>query len=188
MSTRALLLASIFFLILPSHASAAQLDAPGAPRPARRVPTQASTLEVADVTSTVLDSVSTRSERPEMSKGDLIWPVRDTINTAFGGGHDGIDIEGETGDPIAAAGSGRITFAGDDGDGYGTKLVIAHGGGFSTLYSHLAKINVDKGWVSQGDIVGTVGCTGSCTGDHLHFEILRHGQPVNPVPLLPNGH
>ena len=113
------------------------------------------------------------------------WPVKGAINTPFGGDHNGIDIEGETGDPIAAAAPGKIDFAGDDGDGYGTKVVIRHEEGLSTLYSHLNTIKISKGVVAQGDIIGTVGCTGSCTGDHLHFEILEKETPVNPLGYLP---
>ena len=114
----------------------------------------------------------------------LSWPVHGAINTPFSGGHTGIDIEGETGDPIAAAASGRITFAGDDGDGYGIKIVIRHDQVLSTLYSHLSKIKVSKGFVERGDIIGYVGCTGSCTGDHLHFEVRKHDVPVSPLGFL----
>jgi murein DD-endopeptidase MepM/ murein hydrolase activator NlpD len=115
----------------------------------------------------------------------FIWPVKGAINTPFGGDHNGVDIEGETGDPIEAAAPGKIVFAGDDGDGYGTKIVIRHENGLSTLYSHLNTIKVSRGLVKQGDVVGTVGCTGSCTGDHLHFEILKKETPVNPLDYLP---
>ena len=115
----------------------------------------------------------------------FIWPVKGAINTHFGGDHNGVDIEGETGDPIVAAAPGKIVFSGDDGDGYGTKIVIKHEDGLSTLYSHLNTIKVSRGLVEQGDVVGTVGCTGSCTGDHLHFEILEKQTPVNPLDYLP---
>lgn len=115
----------------------------------------------------------------------FIWPVKGAVNTPFGGDHNGIDIEGETGDPIAAAAPGKIIFAGDDGDGYGTKVLIEHDKGLSTLYSHLDTIKISKGVVDQGDIIGTVGCTGSCTGDHLHFEILKKETPLNPLDYLP---
>jgi murein DD-endopeptidase MepM/ murein hydrolase activator NlpD len=116
----------------------------------------------------------------------FVWPVEDhTVNTHFGGGHNGIDIESVTGDRIVAARSGHVTFAGDDGDGYGVKVVIRHPGGFETLYSHLSKISVSRGPIERGDLVGFVGCTGSCTGDHLHFEILKNGSPTEPLTYLP---
>ncbi|MDQ4143850.1 MAG: M23 family metallopeptidase [Actinomycetota bacterium] len=183
MSIRALAVALMGLLLLPSVASAAFVVPEGAARPLQEGPAGAA-LEAADMASDTLDSVSKRSEPLGTGIQDLIWPVKDTINTPFGGGHDGIDIEGETGDPVVAAGSGRITFAGDDGDGYGTKIVIDHGSGVSTLYSHLDSMKVEKGTVDQGEVIGTVGCSGSCTGDHLHFEILRGDRPIDPVPYL----
>ncbi len=185
MSVRALAVALSLPLALAAPASGAQIDAPNAVRPIETLPAEASALEVADVTAKLIGAVSRHSDRPAPSGEDLEWPLQDTINTHFGGDHDGIDIEGETGDPVKAAGSGRITFAGDDGDGYGTKIVISHGSGISTLYSHLDEMKVTKGWVEQGDVIGTVGCTGSCSGDHLHFEILRDGSPVDPLGVLP---
>ena len=185
MCLRALLIALGAALAFPAPVAAVRLDDVGSQRPVETIPADASTLEVAVVAATLIDSVSDSSDRPAASGDDLEWPIGDTVNTYFGGGHDGIDIEGETGDPIEAAGSGRITFAGDDGDGYGTKIVISHGSGISTLYSHLDDMKVTKGWVEQGDVIGTVGCTGSCTGDHLHFEIQRGGTPVDPLDVLP---
>lgn len=116
----------------------------------------------------------------------FVWPVVSrSITTQFGGGHAGIDIDGESGDRIVAARSGVVTFAGDDGDGYGLKVLVRHPGGLATLYSHLATIAVKGGPIARGDLVGTVGCTGSCSGDHLHFEIQRNDAPNNPLDFLP---
>jgi murein DD-endopeptidase MepM/ murein hydrolase activator NlpD len=116
---------------------------------------------------------------------ELTWPVPDrTINTPYSGGHSGFDIEGETGDPIVAAASGRVVFAGDDGDGYGQKIIIEHNDKISTLYSHLQDLGVSKGSVERGEVIGTVGCTGSCSGDHLHFEVLIDEHPTNPTSYM----
>jgi len=120
-----------------------------------------------------------------LKKKGFAWPIVGAINTPFSGGHAGIDIEGVTGDKIIAAQSGTVTFAGDDGDGYGVKVIIEHASGYETLYSHLSSIAVSEGPISQGEVVGAVGCTGSCTGDHLHFEILHGGVVTDPLPLLP---
>ena len=147
---------------------------------------EAATEEAAEVTAQVIRTVSSSSSLASVRHETFIWPVTGAINTPFGGDHDGLDIEGETGDEIVAARSGRITFAGDDGDGYGTKILISHPGGMATLYSHLSSIAVEKGWVDRGMVVGRVGCTGSCSGDHLHFEIHRQGRAVNPLGLLPD--
>lgn len=133
-------------------------------------------------TTEMLDTVSSTMAGVD---GRFIWPVKGAVNTPFGGGHDGIDIEGETGDTIVAARSGKIVFAGDDGDGYGTKVLIDHGRKVFSLYSHLDTIAQRKGWIDEGAVVGTVGCTGSCSGDHLHFEILSGERPLNPLDYLP---
>ena len=116
----------------------------------------------------------------------FVWPAKGLITTHFGGGHDGIDIDGEYGDPIRATRSGRVTYAGDDGDGYGLKLVIKHGDGTAALYSHLARLDVKRGdEVGQSQFLGTMGCTGSCSGDHLHFEIFVRGREIDPLERLP---
>jgi murein DD-endopeptidase MepM/ murein hydrolase activator NlpD len=65
-------------------------------------------------------------------------------------------------------------------------VIIDHGGGVATLYGHMSKFEVSNGQsVSQGEIIGLVGCTGSCTGDHLHFEVRINGTPVDPLKYLP---
>jgi len=69
--------------------------------------------------------------------------------------------------------------------GYGNATIVDHGGGIATLYAHQSRISVSEGErVARGQIIGRVGCTGTCTGDHLHFEVRIDGEPVNPVPYL----
>lgn len=126
-----------------------------------------------------------------VSKEGLIWPLDGPITSYFGPRgdefHTGLDIDGETGDPVAAAASGRVVWSGWM-DGYGNAVVIDHGGGLATLYGHLSALSVRAGdAVDQGDEVGLVGCTGSCTGSHLHFEVRIDGTPVDPLPYLPGG-
>ena len=144
---------------------------------------------VVDGTGTVAKEIHEEPREPKQKRAQagngFVWPVVETVNTPFGGDHAGIDIEGVTGDKIIAAAGGTVTFAGDDGDGYGTKVIIRHEGGYETLYSHLSSIVAHGGRIEQGELVGYVGCTGSCTGDHLHFEILKDGTPTNPIDLLP---
>ncbi len=99
--------------------------------------------------------------------------------------HAGIDLDGDTGDTVFAAGSGTVVFAGGRG-GYGNCVIVDHGGGMATLYAHLDSIAVRSGTsVVQGQRVGAVGSTGASTGPHLHFEVRIDGIPVNPVPYLP---
>jgi murein DD-endopeptidase MepM/ murein hydrolase activator NlpD len=69
--------------------------------------------------------------------------------------------------------------------GYGNVVVIRHGEGLATLYAHLASYRVRVGdEVEQGEPIGRAGCTGSCTGEHLHFEVRMKGKPVNPLRYL----
>lgn len=124
------------------------------------------------------------------SASGFIWPINGAVTSPFGPRwgrmHEGIDIDGYSGQPIVASKSGRVISAGDAGDGYGTKVVIDHGGGYTTLYAHMSRLGSSVGSsVSQGQVVGYVGCTGSCTGDHLHFEVRINGAPQNPLSYLP---
>lgn len=104
----------------PAATAAPHLDPPNAALPVAELPAAASALAAARLTATLVESVAEDSG-PTATGDDLVWPLKNAINTPFGGDHDGIDIEGETGDPVAAAGSGRITFAGDDGDATGPR-------------------------------------------------------------------
>lgn len=189
MPKRAFIVAGLVLLLFPTTALAVEISprapvAPAAEDP-KQEPLKRPAHRLAQITTRLVSSVSTTTTA--LPADEFIWPVEGAINTPFGGDHDGIDIEGETGDPIVAPRSGRITFAGDDGDGYGTKILINHGKGISTLYSHLNEITVKRGWVNRGEKIGTVGCTGSCTGDHLHFEIQKDEIPMNPVDFLPGA-
>jgi murein DD-endopeptidase MepM/ murein hydrolase activator NlpD len=122
------------------------------------------------------------------SKSGLIWPASGPITSGFGMRwgrmHTGIDIAAGFGAPIRAAKAGTVISAGDNG-GYGLATIIDHGGGFSTLYGHQSRILVSGGSVSQGQVIGYVGCTGHCTGPHLHFETRVGGSPQNPMAFLP---
>jgi murein DD-endopeptidase MepM/ murein hydrolase activator NlpD len=123
------------------------------------------------------------------SSQGFIWPLNGPINSGYGPRwgrmHTGIDIDGYTGQPIVASKSGRVLLAASY-SGYGNAVIIDHGGGIATLYGHLSAFDVSSGQsVSQGQVVGKVGCTGSCTGDHLHFEVRVNGSPVDPMGYLP---
>ncbi len=98
--------------------------------------------------------------------------------------HTGVDIGASTGEPIHAAGDGVVVSAGPMG-GYGNATVIDHGGGLATLYGHQSRIEVSAGQhVTRGQVIGKVGCTGTCLGSHLHFEVRINGRPVNPAPYI----
>jgi murein DD-endopeptidase MepM/ murein hydrolase activator NlpD len=98
--------------------------------------------------------------------------------------HTGIDFGASAGTPIRAAADGVVVSAGPLG-GYGNATVIDHGNGLATLYGHQSRIAVSPGQrVSRGQIIGYVGCTGLCTGPHLHFEVRVRGTPVDPMQYL----
>ena len=121
----------------------------------------------------------------------LSWPISGMVTSSFGSAtrehHEGIDIDGVKGQPVHAAAAGRVIWAGTE-RGYGNMVVIDHGEGWSTLYAHASRLLVGPDeWVESGEPIAEVGDTGNARGAHLHFEVHRSGQPVNPLPLLGTG-
>jgi murein DD-endopeptidase MepM/ murein hydrolase activator NlpD len=132
-------------------------------------------------------SPSASSGSPSGS-GQFIWPVNGPITSPFGprwgSFHPGIDIGVPYGTPIHAAAAGRVIYC-SWMSGYGNLVMIDHGGGLVTLYGHQSRIAASCGEsVAQGDVIGYVGCTGYCTGPHLHFEVRLNGTPVDPLGYL----
>jgi len=120
--------------------------------------------------------------------GSLIWPVNGPIASPFGMRwgrlHAGIDIAVPAGTPTRAADSGRVALLGWV-DGYGNYTCIQHNATLSTCYGHQSRFGTSQGAnVSQGQVIGYVGCTGHCFGDHLHFETRVNGAPVDPMGYL----
>ena len=102
--------------------------------------------------------------------------------------HTGIDLVEPFGSPVMAADDGVVALVGNTSTGYGIYVVIAHAGGFDTLYGHLSTALVKVGQtVTQGTVVGLEGSTGSSTGAHLHFELRVNQKPIDPTPYLPPG-
>ncbi|MEK9200982.1 MAG: M23 family metallopeptidase [Patescibacteria group bacterium] len=118
--------------------------------------------------------------------GQFAWPMGGVITQNFAWYHRGLDIATAHGTPIVAADSGRVTTAGwPDNGGYGNRVVIDHGNGYTTLYAHLSKVYVTAGQtVKRGDTLGLEGSTGRSTGPHLHFEIHKNGVFVSPLQHL----
>lgn len=122
----------------------------------------------------------------------LEWPASGTLTDGFGQRwgrpHLGIDIGILSSLGVVAADSGTVTAAGwlTGYEGYGHVVIVDSGGGYSQLYAHLSAASVVPGqWVEAGEPIGTAGCTGSCTGTHLHFEHRLHGVSLDPLPFLP---
>jgi murein DD-endopeptidase MepM/ murein hydrolase activator NlpD len=124
--------------------------------------------------------------------GDAVfgWPTASTAISGYHyvpGVHEAIDIGGNTGTAIFSADDGVVVYSGWNDWGYGLVVVVDHGNGWQTLYAHLSQINAGCGQsLSQGEILGLMGCTGNCTGSHLHFEMRNDiwGR-VNPINFLP---
>ncbi len=115
----------------------------------------------------------------------FIWPTSGVISQGYSWYHRAIDIANPAAPNILAADSGVVKLVIYSRYGYGRHLVINHGNGYRTLYAHLSRIYVKVGQrVSQGQTLGRMGSTGHSTGTHLHFEIRRGGQRLNPLSFL----
>jgi murein DD-endopeptidase MepM/ murein hydrolase activator NlpD len=124
-----------------------------------------------------------------------IWPTSTTTVTSnFGyrqdpfthnpSFHSGIDFGANLNDPVYAAADGKIITTGSDSS-HGNNIVIQHSSGIRTWYMHLNKINVQVGdHVSKGQTIGLVGNTGRSTGPHLHYEVIKNGTSIDPIPYL----
>lgn len=98
--------------------------------------------------------------------------------------HRGLDLAAPTGRPVLVTANGRVVYAGWQG-GFGKKIEVDHGNGYVTWYGHLSKIEVAIGeQVARGAVIGEVGATGEATGPHLHYQIMRNGIAIDPLPYL----
>jgi murein DD-endopeptidase MepM/ murein hydrolase activator NlpD len=128
---------------------------------------------------------------PSRGTGQLSWPAVGGYISSYQGSrwgkfHRGIDIARPRNLNILAADNGTVSFSGNDG-GYGNKVMIDHNNGMTTLYAHLASIDVSVGQtVAQGHKIGVMGTTGNSTGIHLHFEVYQNGTLKDPMNYLNN--
>jgi murein DD-endopeptidase MepM/ murein hydrolase activator NlpD len=96
--------------------------------------------------------------------------------------HKGMDFTSNTGTAIYATGNGTVSHADNTASGYGNHIEIEHGFGYKTLYAHLSKYNCKPGQkVKRGDVIGFVGSTGRSEGPHLHYEVYKDNEVVNPI-------
>lgn len=118
--------------------------------------------------------------------GNFIWPTKGIITQYFAWYHPALDIADRSGPPVMASDGGTVIVAGwPDNSGYGNRVVIDHGNGYTTLYGHFANVYVSAGErVSRGQTIGRMGTTGRSTGTHLHFEIRYKGIALNPKSIL----
>ncbi|MES2131595.1 MAG: M23 family metallopeptidase [Bacteroidota bacterium] len=101
--------------------------------------------------------------------------------------HPGMDFTAEQGTPIYATGDGIVEVADAAAQGYGNHVVIDHGFGYKTLYGHMSKIAAKvNARVKRGELIGYVGSTGLSTGPHVHYEVIKNGEKVNPINFYYN--
>ena len=118
--------------------------------------------------------------------GSLSWPVPGGyVSQYFWSGHRGLDIAHAAGGPVVAADAGTVVSAGWVSNGGGLAITIQHSDGRTTVYNHLGAILVSAGQgVTRGQQIANVGCTGWCTGPHVHFVVIVNGVIVNPLRFL----
>lgn len=122
--------------------------------------------------------------------GTYVWPTPHHFLSGYdyspGSNHWGIDLDGETGDPIYATDAGVVVYSGWNDYGYGNMIMIDHGNNWQSLYAHLESLWVGCGEsVGQGQTIAAMGSTGKSSGSHLHFEIMHGISKVNPWDFLP---
>ena len=132
--------------------------------------------------------------RAARASGRMARPSNGPITSGFGSRyhpvlgysrfHAGTDFGDYEGEPIYAAETGIVVFAGWYG-GYGNTVILDHGDGITTLYAHASRLDVaEGGTVRKGNVIAGVGTTGLSTGPHLHFEVRRSGEPVDPMNFI----
>ena len=126
---------------------------------------------------------------PQPSEGSpFAWPLVGTITQGFSEAHPALDIGAPYGSPVYAGQAGRVIRSDWARTGYGYTVIIDHGEGLQSLYSHMKGEWVQVGaWVERGQLVGEVGSTGNSSGPHVHFEVRVEGKRVNPMDYLPPG-
>ena len=153
--------------------------------------------DIGDIQDQIQAQIQSASETPttplpagpiQGGSSGFIWPVNGPVVSPYGPRwgriHEGIDIAVPSGTPIRAVKAGNVILAAYTG-GYGNYTCVDHGGGLSSCYAHQSSYAASVGdSVGQGEVIGYVGCTGSCFGDHVHFEIRINGAAVDPLGYL----
>ena len=123
---------------------------------------------------------------PIVGTGQLKWPVPGGVITQYYSSyHKALDIGAPSGTKVIASADGVVTWAGWKDNGGGLVIAIDHGNGIVTVYNHLGSLWVAAGaTVTTGQGIGAVGCTGVCTGPHVHYEVIVGGVIVNPLRYL----
>lgn len=126
-----------------------------------------------------------------LQSGEFLWPVPSSnrlssnFGARWGRKHEGVDIPARVGSHIVAAAEGVVVYSGNEIGGYGNITVIAHRNGFFTVYAHAKENFTRQGQrVYRGQVIAQVGMTGRTYGPHLHFEVRKNGQAIDPTDFL----
>lgn len=131
--------------------------------------------------STVNNNTSTLFTHPLKGAGT----ISSGYGSRWGSFHKGLDFAASAGTPVYASAAGKVIYSGYNSGGYGKLVIIEHNNGYQTYYAHNSSLYVNVGQnVSQGERIAGVGSTGDSTGNHLHFEIRKNGNPVNPANYI----
>jgi len=133
--------------------------------------------------------VRTGTKQKNILESGVIFPMVGVISSHFGERwgrtHEGIDLAADEGTSVLSAECGVVSYVSENAGGYGKYIRIDHGFGLQTAYGHLSKIDVTVGQtVSAGQQIALSGNTGNSTGPHLHFEIIKNGEQINPYPYM----
>lgn len=125
-------------------------------------------------------------EKAAATETTWAWPSSGKVLAGFSeGSNKGVDIAGKTGDPVLAAGDGKVVYAGTGLRGYGKLVIVKHDATFLSAYAHNSQILVKEGQsITRGQKIAEVGSSDS-DQPKLHFEIRRQGKPVDPIQYLP---
>jgi len=132
--------------------------------------------------------ISSRLPHPSLAPDSpFAWPIVGRVTHVYSASHRAVDIGAPYGSAVYAARAGRVIHTGWARTGYGFTVILDHGDGLQSLYSHMKGDWVTEGqWVARGQLIGEVGSTGNSSGPHVHFEIRVGGVRVNPLDYLPN--
>ena len=182
---------------LAAETLAAEVLPPHQPPAPSAIPAQVAVADVraADVAVSTAPTHPGQIQPPQLAyplarfaEGMDPWGWRYSTRRSAWRMHTGVDLAADQGTPVLASLAGRVVLA-ESIEGYGTTVLLDHGGGWQTLYAHLLDTAVQAGqWLEQGAPLGSVGMTGSATGPHLHFELRHQGaslQALDPTPQLP---
>ena len=166
------------------------------PAPVDSAPVDSAPVDSAPGDAAPVESTPVESAPAPVSTGDgctadgrMVAPVNGTVTGTFGEdrgdhAHSGTDIAAPTGTTVRAAECGTVSVSGTE-SGYGTMVCVRHAGETTTCYAHLSESSVAVNeYVKAGQKIGEVGCTGSCTGPHVHFEVRQNGVAENAAPYL----